>query len=301
MNRLAYFLAILTSLQACTPEDVLINVAPAPSQVAVSSQLLGDNVLLVTLSRSFSALNPNALEDLEEDFIGELLVDSAFVTVSSQGFLDTLFEIGPGLFVGVLSQATVGADYHLTVYDSLTTESINATTQMMGQIPLDTAFLEVKIEEEDTTYTANYQFEDPVEANWYITQATEFSGLSLEELLNAAVIGNSVVFENDSVPDLFTGDSNIALLYTRLLADITFKDPMVRNMITLQEAPSDTILFSLTQVSEGYFRYLDAQQRNGGILASISSEPINFPSNVENGLGYFALNQPDFLVFVREE
>lgn len=299
MKRLIYLIAFFYLFQACAPEDVIIDVAPAPSQVAISSQLIGDNLLLVALSRSFSALNPNALVDLEEDFIGQLLVDSAFVTVNSQGYLDTLFEIGPGLFAGELSQVTIGADYHLSVFDSLNEETIRATTQMMSQVTLDTVFIEVSIEEEDTLFTAHYQFEDPIEENWYITQATEFSGFSLEELLNAEIIGDSIVFENDSVPDVFTGEDNAALLYTRLLADITFRDPIVRNSITLPDPPSDTILFSLTHVSEGYFRYLDAQQRNGGILASLGSEPINFPSNVENGLGYFAMNQPSFLVFVK--
>lgn len=301
MKKLTYFIGFLFIWQACAPEDVLIDVTPAPSQVAISSQMLGENVLLITLSRSFSALNPNALEDLEEDFIGELLVDSAFVTVNSQGFVDTLFEIGPGLFAGELSQATVGADYHLSIFDSTTSETIRATTQLQEQIALDTAFLEVNIEEEDTTFIAHYQFKDPPEENWYITQATAFSGISLEELFNAEIVGDSIVFENDSVPDLFTGEDNAALLYTRLLADITFQDSEVRNTITLPEQPMDTILFSLTHVSEGYFRYLDAQQRNGGVLASIGSEPINFPSNVENGLGYFAMNQPGFLLYVREE
>ncbi|MDW3195290.1 MAG: DUF4249 family protein [Cytophagales bacterium] len=301
MKRWHYFIGIFFLWQACAPEDVFIDVSPAPSQIAVSSQMLGDNVLLVTLSRSFSALNPNTLEDLEEDFIGELLVDSAFVTVNSQGFLDTLFEIGPGLFVGELSQATEGADYHLNVFDSTTSVTIRASTQLQQQIALDTAFLECIIEGEDTTYIAHYQFQDPPEENWFITQATSFSGLSFEELFNAEIVGDSIVFENDSVPDLFTGEDNATLLYTRLLADITFRDSAVRNTVTLPEQPGDTILFSLTHVSEGYFRYLDAQQRNGGVLASIGSEPINFPSNVENGLGYFAMNQPSFLVFIKED
>ncbi len=301
MKRLIYLIGILLSLLACAPEDVHINVAPAPSQIAVSSQLIGDDLLLVTLSRSFSALNPNTLEDLEEDFIGQLLVDSAFVTVNSQGFLDTLFEIGPGLFAGTLSQVTAGEDYHLSVFDSLNSETIRATTQLISQVALDTAFIEIAIEEEDTVFTAHYQFEDPTDKNWYITQATEISGLSLEELLNIDVNGDSTVFENDSVPDIFTGENNLTLLYSRLLADITFRDSNIRNTVTLPEQPGDTILFSLTHVGEGYFRYLDAQQRNGGILASISSEPINFPSNVENGLGYFAMNQPSFLVFVKQD
>ena len=51
----------------------------------------------------------------------------------------------------------------------------------------------------------------------------------------------------------------------------------------------DTMVVSLSNISEGYYRYLSLRQKvSTNILGLIFGEPINYPTNVQGGLGYFS-------------
>lgn len=284
--------------QACSPEEILIDVAPEPSRIVVSSQFIPDNFLLVTLSRSFSALAPSSFESLEDNFVNALLVDSALVTIEYAGYRDTLFEAGPGIYAVELTEAIESETYRLIIFDSLNADYVTAETRLMPQVALEGARLEVEIFAEDTIFNTRYAFTDPEEANWYITQATQVDGFTLEDLLETEVIGDSLVLDNESIPPVFDEEASANLLYTKLFSDLVLDSSFVDRSVNVPDNPGDTIIFNLINITEGYYRYLDAQQRNGGFLASISGEPINFPSNVENGFGYFTMNIPSYRVYI---
>lgn len=301
MKTLAKIVVLTLLIQGCAPEDILIQVAPEPSRVVVSSQLIPPNFLLVTLSRSFSALAPDSFESLEDNFVNALLVDSAFVTLEYAGYTDTLFEAGPGIYAGELSEAIESETYRLVIYDSLNADYVTATTRLMPQVVLQGARLEVEVFADDTIFNTRYAFTDPEEENWYITQATQVDGFTLDDLLTAQIIDDSLVLDNGSVPPVFDEDATANLLYTRIFSDLELDTMRVERSVNVPDNPGDTIIFNLVNITEGYFRYLDAQQRNGGVLASISGEPINFPTNVENGFGYFTMNRPSYRVFINRD
>ncbi len=301
MKRYLYLIWSYLLLQGCTPEDILIEVAPEPSRVVVSSQLIQENFLLVTLSRSFSALAPDGFERLEDNFVDDLLVDSALVTIEYATFIDTLFEAGPGIYAAELSEAIISETYRLVIYDSLNEDYVTATTQLMPQVRLEGGRLEEEVFGSDTIFNTRFVFTDPEEPNWYITQATQVDGFTLDDLLTAEIINDSLVLGNESVPPVFDEDATANLLYTRIFSDLEFDSSKVERSVNVPDNPGDTLIFNLINITEGYFRYLDAQQRNDSFLASISGEPINFPTNVENGFGYFTMNKPSYLLFINEQ
>jgi hypothetical protein len=62
--------------------------------------------------------------------------------------------------------------------------------------------------------------------------------------------------------------------------------------------PGDTIAVSLSNISEEYFDFMKLRIDNRYSFIELVSEPVNYPSNVVGGKGYFNLYVPDVRFFV---
>jgi hypothetical protein len=62
--------------------------------------------------------------------------------------------------------------------------------------------------------------------------------------------------------------------------------------------PGDTIAVSLSNISEEYFEFMQLRIDNRFSLVEFISEPVNYPSNIVGGRGYFNLYVPDVRFFV---
>ena len=60
-------------------------------------------------------------------------------------------------------------------------------------------------------------------------------------------------------------------------------------------------LILLSNISEGYYQFLKSRERSGNLLSDITNEPVNYPSNVNNGLGYFNTHYPSIRFFDLKE
>ena len=60
---------------------------------------------------------------------------------------------------------------------------------------------------------------------------------------------------------------------------------------------TDTVALVLSNISKGYYEFLTAYQRAGGWFNQLSGEPINYPTNIEGGFGYFNAYYPDYRIF----
>ena len=64
--------------------------------------------------------------------------------------------------------------------------------------------------------------------------------------------------------------------------------------------PGDTLAVMLSNVEEDYYNFMKLREDTRFGLAAAIGEPINYPSNVEGGLGFFSLYAPDVRVFILE-
>ena len=62
--------------------------------------------------------------------------------------------------------------------------------------------------------------------------------------------------------------------------------------------PGDTIAVSLSNISEEYYEFMKLRIDNRFSIVELVSEPVNYPSNVLGGKGYFNLYLPDVRFFV---
>ncbi|MCB0736696.1 MAG: DUF4249 family protein [Bacteroidetes bacterium] len=272
-------------MASCLPESIETEVEQAESKMVVSSQILLNGIIVVALTRSFSALEGSFDGEITEEILDKILVKKARVVLSYHGKNDTLFQIGnqPGFYTGFIANLQDGDQMQLEIYDSVSNQTVVATSTQLPSVALNSISIKAKSNNSsiiDTTFILNYNFTDRPERNWYVLS-----------LVNPNEIGNA------SNPFLGQASTNS---YTELISDLAYNDP---NISVETELPgyqmADTMVVMFTNISEDYFKYLDARRRGGGIISSLTGEPINHPTNVVGGYGFFNANRPQFMsVFV---
>ena len=294
MIRAITLIVALTALSilalGCDLVDLPIEVEPAPSQLVVSSVMGPNQSLLVTVSRSFSALSATDVDSLSSDFIGRLVVDSAGVFLGHGGRSDTLarlFDI-PGLYSGVFPDMEPYQQLDLTVIDSLTGETVSATTALLPPVALETASITEEIDAQgDTTTVLTYRFEDLPGENYYVLHAYK---LPAEGVLDS-------LFVDDELNPALRNDDEEVVFYETLITDQAFTDTAITDTVRIPFfSVNESVAVSLAHISEGYFRFLDARSRAGGLVSSLANEPVNHPTNVIGGLGFFSAHQPRTVV-----
>ncbi|MFY0600221.1 MAG: DUF4249 family protein [Cyclobacteriaceae bacterium] len=302
MRHLLYIVVFSSLILASScVEDVLIEVEPAESKIVVSSLFIPDSIIIVTATRSFSALSGKSIEAFEEDLINSLLVDKALVTVSSNSATDTLQKLSPGVFIGSLHNPEPLEIFELNIYDSLTQRSVRSVTQLEEQVKFDSISVSLNIEEVDTTSTLYYQFRDPADQeNWYLVQGFEFPTLPNFDNVTFDLENGDVVLEPDTSNQIFFSNE-INSLFIDLISDITLKNDTIKGSKEFFSQTRDTVIFVAINIDEGYHDFLRARKRSGNIISSLFREPVNHPTNVENGYGYFTMHLPHFKAFIRDE
>jgi hypothetical protein len=64
--------------------------------------------------------------------------------------------------------------------------------------------------------------------------------------------------------------------------------------------PGDTIAVSLSNISKDYYDFIELRLDNRFSFVEYLSEPVNYPSNVKGGRGFFNLYIPDVKIFILE-
>ncbi len=283
MNKIILILFFIVSLISCRPEPIEVELNEYEPEIVVASQVVPDYIMMVGLTRSFTVLS-NAGYEGEGDsaMFADLLIDSALVTVESVSGIDTLYMISPGLFASVNELENPGGVYHLKVVDYDLNETATATSIMQKNVPLDTVIPSLHVEEGDTSVDIDLSFKDLVnETNFYVlsvySRNTNKGGLDVNSF-----------FDN--------GSNNIE--YQELIEDKNKDGEVFERSFNLESVTTkDSLLVLLSNISEGYYNFLESRERSGNILSEITNEPVNYPSNVNNGLGYFNTHYPSIRFF----
>ena len=73
---------------------------------------------------------------------------------------------------------------------------------------------------------------------------------------------------------------------------------MYQDTVSLESVlPTDSLVMTLSNINEDYFNFLSLRKRSQNLFTEIVNEPINYPTNVENGLGFFNTHFPDIYFF----
>lgn len=266
-------------LTACLPEPLEVeNVPSVKPQIVVSSQMIPDQSLIVLLTKTLSALDASNDSDPEE-LIDQIAVNDAVVTISGDARTDTLLFLDNGLYGGIFIPFEQGREYTLKVVSESLGE-VTATTIAQPQV----LFKDIKAElyyngYDDSLAQVSYYVEDPEADNYYMINVQEVERID--------------VVENIINPGAFT----------RLMEDDAFNGMEFGERFRVfprDYQPGDTIAVSLSNISKEYFNFIKLRLDNRFSLVEFLGEPINYPTNVEGGKGFFNLYIPDVRFFVLE-
>ena len=291
MSTFKYFLfAALAALQsACVlnPKPLDIDIPEPPQRLVISAFAIPPQELAITLTRTFSALLGEDSIDLDNpDVSGLVFVDSALVTLSYAGRTDTLQKLVPAVFGSITAEQRLNERYFLKVKDFKTGLEIQAETVLLPPVVLDTVYPVVSVLQglDDTLHTFQYQFKDaPGTENYYVATYTNFNALSSQILNPGKSLFNFNAQQFHVFSDKTTGDGQ----------PITFKPDF-------DGARGDTLAVALSNIPKGYYEFLSAYKRSGNLFSQLIGEPINLPTNVEGGYGYFAMILPKIKVVILE-
>ena len=287
MKNICFIIIALFLLLSCRPKPLDIKLDTYEPEIVVASQIVPNYLMMVGLTRSFTVLS-NAGYDSNGDaeIFSNLLIDSALVTVMSESGIDTLYMVSPGLFASLNKLEKTGGSYFLRVVDYDLNKVAEAISTMKENVPFDEVIPSLNIEDGDTTIDIYLKFKDiPNQSNFYVlsvySRNSNKGGLDVNDF-----------FKN--------GSNNIE--YQELIDDKDQNGNMLMRSFNLSSVSTDdSLMVSLSNISEGYFRFLDSRVRSGNPLSDITNEPVNYPSNVNNGLGYFNTHYPSIRFFDLKE
>lgn len=282
MKKLFYIL-LFVLIGGCIPEPIDVELEEYEPKIVVASQVIPNYVMAIGLTRSFTVLSEAGFSGSgDSSTFNQVLVDSALVVITSANGTDTLEKLAPGLYVSINELELPGGSYYLEVLDYDLNEKATATSTMLENVPFDTVTVEKFETENDTIVAVNVEFTDiPNINNYYVLSI--YSRNTNENALDV-----NMFFDN--------GSNRIE--YQELITDKNVDGLKIIKNINLPTVSfQDSLVVSLSNISKGYHEFLTSRERSGNLLAEITNEPINYPSNVNNGLGYFNTHYPSIKFF----
>lgn len=276
LKNYTWLFIILVGFASCTPEPIDIDIPQAETKLVVYSQALPNQALLVTLSKSFAALStPNEgsfVDSTKQDsinnaFLNQFLVDNATIIIEGADYNDTLIRVTKGVFLAPFFPFTPGNSYQFSAYDPVTGFSVSSSATTLPIIEFDSVSAKRGKGEDSLEITLDFHIADIPGDNYYL-----------------------INIYTDSIPESnFFSFDNISDGRSISISDREYPLGQVKDQEKFEVTDSDTLVVSVTNISKDYFEFLEARKRSGN---SFLSEPIEYPSNIVNGYGYFNLHAP---------
>jgi hypothetical protein len=266
-------------IASCLPDPLEVDGIPVVKpQIVVSSQIVPDQSLVVLLTKSFGALDASDDSD-PQALLDQIAVTDALVTLRRGNETDTLLSLGNGFYGGSFIEFVPGAEYTLDV-ESESLGKVTSTTQVKPQVTFEDLEADLVFDNfDDTLAQITYSLNDPAEKNWY--------------MLNVLKVEQEELMENLLNPRDFV----------RLVDDAAFNESYFTETFRVfprEFDDGDTIAVYLSNINREYYDFIQLRLDNRFSLVEFISEPLNYPSNVVGGKGYFNLYIPDIRFIVLE-
>lgn len=284
MSRLIISVLVLMVMMAgCLPEPLPVNDLPElKSKIVVSSQMVPDQSVVILLTRSFGALDASDNSDPEQ-LLTQIAISDATVRIEGEGFADTLELIDAGVYASV-AIPFVDEGYYTLYVDSPSMGQATATTQVKTAVRFSDLSAFINDTGFDTLARINYSLQDVQGKNYYMINVQHISAAEPPEPQD---------FLNPNV-------------FVKLLEDTNERDGQEItesfNAIFRRDfIPGDTILVQLSNIDRQYYDFLQLRRDSRFNFSDFLGEPVNYPSNVVGGFGWFTLHFPDVRVLRVDE
>lgn len=259
-------------LYSCLPNPLEVESIPIPDdQVVIGTQIIPDQFLVMSLTKNFTALEAGPDSDVDS-LLNAILMSDIEVQVTIEGNAYPINEISPGIYGGTNLPQTPGATYTLSFENPFNNSLTIAETTLLPPIQFAEVRPILNYTPFDTLLTVTFSLQDPEGPNWY--------------MLNAQKVGQDIDLTERPFTELLSDEDFDGELYEGSF-EVFFRD----------FSPRDTVLISLANISEGYYDFLELRNNQLFLFLDGIGEPVNYQSNVQNGLGFFNLHIPDIRFF----
>jgi hypothetical protein len=283
---LILLMIILSQLLSCKPEALDVKMPRTSEKPSVAAQYGIDGTMALVLSKSFDAGKQIYTADSNGiSYDSSLLLSAAQVEITGDGKLISFYELDPGIYASTTAFFNDGSYYDLKILTA-DGKSIQAQSRKMEKVN----FEEIKLSylDNNKSIKINFSFNDISNPGSYyvVNYISGNKQTQIPDKPDPEYIAKRILEQNASYD---------------LIDETQFKNGIYNGEKTItRPSESDTIAVALTHISKGYYHYLQAQKKAGTLFNQIRAEVINFPSNVQNGYGYFELNEPDFRIIELE-
>ena len=285
-DRIIILATLTTCLYSCQPKPLEIEVTQSPATLTVSAAAPDNHTVLVSACYSF-----NSLLSLTDTATGgtaipeNILLKDAVITLTGN-HTDTLTKVVSGVYGKSDLTLENGRRYTLNIYDLAEGKTTTATTTY--HLPPEVASITpvVRRKYADTTIDLNIQFSSVASEHFYF--------ISYHSSVSARAVSNSPQAVAASL-------ASFSAKQLTLFTAAQLNETGLRCSIPMTCKASDTLLVHIGEIDRDYYDYLTAYKKSGSFINQLSGEPINLPTNVLKGLGFFALSQPARYVFRLKE
>jgi membrane-bound metal-dependent hydrolase YbcI (DUF457 family) len=281
MKTVVHFLltiVIAVFASSCIPTPLPIDdIAKLQPKVVVSSQMLPGGVLVILITKSVSALEAGWGSN-PEDVLSKAAISDAEVTISVGDAIVALPNLGDGLYGNINLDLQPNRDYMLKVKTPELGE-VYSITQMKPFVPFRSVQATLFKSQFDSVANVSYSLQDLPGLNWYMVNVQKFSQTQqITSLLNPRVFTH---LRSDSAVEGKILEEEFKVLFRRFKV-------------------GDTVAVTMASISQEYYQFLKTRFDRRYSAGAFATEPLNFKSNVNGGLGYFNLFLPDARLFVLE-
>lgn len=277
--RIIFFsLAFVSFLVGCRPKPLDIDIAQNPGKITISSVALDEDGVFISAGYSidgYEDMNGNSGNEKGKKQ-PDLLIEDATVTIAAAGALpDTLAKYASGLFGRSGLHLMPNTQYTLTVVDKARGNVVTATTTYMPKPKVEQLKPEVVYSGKDTLVKLHIRLSDVQQGDRYFIGYTN---------------GKRSIDRN--VPgELMSASFKPKQL--ELINGTDARSGMLEKTFTILAKATDTLTIHVGRIDDAYYKYLTAYKKSGFFLNQLAGEPINLPSNVNTGLGFFSLYRPE--------
>lgn len=282
------FTSLVLALVGCRkPKPLDITIPQGTERIVISSNAVNEHLIIVSAGYSIRP-TANMTTGANDSLPAEMLIDSAHVTINAPNETPVrLHKLSPGIYSTSDITLKPDTEYELTVTDLKKGLVATATT----------------------TYVANTK---PISVSTYNTGREIDSLLNIDLSIDETETGDCFFVTYSTVNQLRKAVSKIrySAPVTSLSSLASFgpkqiqlfeggmaKQNKIQGSFMAKAGKGDTLVVQVARIDKAYYKYLTAYKRTGYFINQLTGEPINLPSNIYTGYGYFALYRPKMLFF----
>lgn len=289
INKILTLAFILPCFIACRPKPIEIEVPQAPPAITISSIAFDEHTVFVSAGYSINScagINDTTASDskTKSGIPKEMLIDKGVVTITEDGGLpDTLSQVSTGLYASRKLKLKKGVRYTLMVKDMTKNVAATASTVFFDQPSVETVERKLEINGTDSITRLHLQINNVARNdNFFVTYST------------TSQMQNSATTAIDKLPTIY----NFSPKTLELLTGEEAVNGDLDKTISINVNPGDTLVVQVAHIDNAYYQYLSAYKRSGFLINQLTGEPINLPTNIVTGFGFFSLCQSERIVFV---